>query len=63
MEGTLHCIMAIQEAIPLEDNPHLGRLFSPEIISRLPTTGGARVRRTALLLIGMLYVVNFGTNN
>lgn len=44
--------MAVQEAIPLEENPHLSRIFGPEILGRLPVTGSDRVRRTALLLIG-----------
>ncbi|KAI0686931.1 ARM repeat-containing protein [Cytidiella melzeri] len=52
IEGTLHCIMAVQEGVPLEDNPHLARLFGQEILGRLPTSGGTRVRRTAVLLIG-----------
>ncbi|OBZ74388.1 Importin-13 [Grifola frondosa] len=51
VEATLHCIMAVQEAIPLEDCPHLRRVFGPEILGRLPTTGDDRVRRTALNLI------------
>ena len=44
--------MAVQEAVPVEDNPHLARVFGPEILGRLPVTGSDRVRRTALLLIG-----------
>ena len=52
IEGTLHCVMAIQEAVPLEDNPHLRRLFGPDILGKLPTSGNDRVRRTALVLIG-----------
>lgn len=52
IEATLHCIMSIQEAVPVEDNPHLRRLFGPEILGRLPTTGRYRVRRTMLSLIG-----------
>ncbi len=52
VEGTLNCIVAIQEAIPLEDNPHLARIFGPEILGRLPTSGCERVRRTAIILIG-----------
>ncbi|CAL1698588.1 unnamed protein product [Somion occarium] len=51
-EGTLHCIMAVQESIPIEPNPDLCRLFSAEILGRLPISGGGRVRRTMILLIG-----------
>ncbi|KAI0076848.1 ARM repeat-containing protein [Panus rudis PR-1116 ss-1] len=52
IEATLHCIMATQEAVPIEPNPDLSRLFSSEVLGRLPTTGGARVRRTMISLIG-----------
>ncbi|KAI0799725.1 ARM repeat-containing protein [Irpex lacteus] len=52
IEATLHCTMAVQEGVPIEDNLHLVRLFGPEILGRLPTSGGTRVRRTAVLLIG-----------
>ncbi|KAI0341153.1 ARM repeat-containing protein [Trametopsis cervina] len=52
IEGTLHCIMSVQEGVPLEDNPELARLFGPEIYGRLPTTGSTRVRRTAVILSG-----------
>ncbi|KZT01812.1 ARM repeat-containing protein [Laetiporus sulphureus 93-53] len=52
IEATLHCVMTVQEAVPLEDNPHLRRLFGPDILGRLPVTGRDRVRRTTLLLIG-----------
>ncbi|KAF4611624.1 hypothetical protein D9613_003989 [Agrocybe pediades] len=52
IEGTLHCIMSIQEAIDMENVSHLDRLFSPEIFGRLPSTGRSRVRRTALSVIG-----------
>lgn len=44
--------MSIQEAVPMTDQPQLVRLFGPEILNRLPTTGRDRVRRTALALIG-----------
>lgn len=44
--------MAIQEAVPVEPNPDLARLFSPEILGRIPTAGPDRVRRTTLVLIG-----------
>ncbi|KJA24831.1 hypothetical protein HYPSUDRAFT_65152 [Hypholoma sublateritium FD-334 SS-4] len=52
IEGTLHCITSIQEAIDMETAPELSRLFSAEILGRLPSTGRSRVRRTALSLIG-----------
>ncbi|KAH9942102.1 ARM repeat-containing protein, partial [Amylocystis lapponica] len=52
IEATLHCVMAVQEAVPLVDNQHLRRVFGPEILGRLPSTGRERVRRTALNLIG-----------
>ncbi|KAJ3525251.1 hypothetical protein NM688_g8430 [Phlebia brevispora] len=52
VEATLHCIMAVQEAVPIEDNPHLRRLFGPEVLGKLPTTGNDRVRRTAIILLG-----------
>ena len=52
VEATLHCIMAVQEAIPPEDNPHLRRLFGSEIFGKLPTRGNDRVRRTAVVLLG-----------
>ena len=44
--------MAVQEGVPLEENPHLSRIFGPEILGRLPNTGAERVRRTAIVLIG-----------
>jgi len=31
IEATLHRIMSIQEAIPLEDNPFLAQLFGSEL--------------------------------
>ncbi|TBU41864.1 ARM repeat-containing protein [Dichomitus squalens] len=52
IEATLHCIMAVQEAVPVEDSPHLRQVFGPEILGRLPRTGDDRVRTTALYLIG-----------
>ena len=48
--------MSIQEALNLEKAPHLSRLFGPEIFGRLPCTGRARVRRTALGVIGMFQI-------
>jgi hypothetical protein len=38
----------------LEKTLHLGRLFSPDILGRLPSTGHARIRRTTLGVIGEL---------
>ena len=55
IEATLHCIMAVQEAVPVEDSPHLRQVFGPEILGRLPKTGDDRVRTTALHLIGRAY--------
>lgn len=52
IEASLHCIMAVQEGVPLEDNPYLRRLFGPEILGRFPTTGTDRIRRTTIVLIG-----------
>ena len=49
--------MAVQEGVPIEDNPHLRRLFGSEILSRLPTSGSTRIRRTAVLLIGEEYPI------
>lgn len=51
IEATLHCIMSIQEAVPLEDNPFLAKLFGPDVLGRLPTSGQDRIRRTMLGLI------------
>lgn len=45
--------MSIQEAVPLEPNQHLSLLFGSDILGRLPTSGGHRVQRTMLGLIGM----------
>lgn len=44
--------MSVQEAVPLEDNQFIARLFGPDVLGRLPTTGQDRIRRTALSLIG-----------
>lgn len=52
IEGTFHCIVAVQEAVPVADNPHLRTLFSPEILNRLPSAGNDRIRRTVVILIG-----------
>src|ERR1700729_3660524 len=52
IEATLHCIMSIQEAVPVDDSPHLTRLFSSEVLGLLPSFGHDRVRRTMLGLIG-----------
>lgn len=46
--------MAVHEGVPVEENPHLSRLFGVDILGRLPRTGVERVRRTAVTLIGML---------
>jgi len=52
VEAILHCIKCTQEAVPTGDNPHLSRLFGPEVLGRLPVAGSDRVRRTALGLTG-----------
>ena len=52
IEATLHCIMSIQEAVPVEDNQYLKMVFGPQVLNRLPRTGRDRVRRTTLALIG-----------
>ncbi|KAG6334626.1 hypothetical protein ID866_4467 [Astraeus odoratus] len=52
IEAALHCILAIQEAVPLEDNHLLRQLFGPDVLGRLPTVGQDRVRRTTLSLVG-----------
>ena len=44
--------MSVQEAVPLEDNPFIARLFGPDILGRLPTTGQDKIRRTTLSLTG-----------
>jgi hypothetical protein len=53
VEATLHCVMSIQEAVPLEPNKHLSLLFGSDILGRLPTSGSHRVQRTMLGLIGI----------
>jgi hypothetical protein len=50
--------MSIQEAVDLEKSPQLRRLFNPQILGRLPTTGRSRVRRTALGVIGWSSLLN-----
>jgi len=52
IEATLHCLMSIQEASPIEDNADLKRLFSSEILGIFPKTGPTRARRTTVVLIG-----------
>ncbi|KAI0318744.1 armadillo-type protein [Amylostereum chailletii] len=52
VEATLHCIMSIQESIPVEPNEYLSRLFSQDMLGKLPTSGNNRLRRTTLGLIG-----------
>ncbi|KAM6493497.1 Armadillo-type fold [Amanita muscaria] len=50
---TLHCIMSIQEAMDMEKTPYLSRLFGPDILGRLPTSGRSRIRKTMLNVIGV----------
>ena len=52
VEATLHCVTSVQEAVDLEKAPQLARLFSQDILGRLPTTGHNRLRKTALSVIG-----------
>lgn len=52
IEATLHCLMSIQEASPVEDNADLKQLFSSETLGSFPKTGSTRVRRTTVVLIG-----------
>ncbi|PFH48182.1 hypothetical protein AMATHDRAFT_66058 [Amanita thiersii Skay4041] len=52
IEATLHCVMSIQEAMDMEKMPFISRLFGPEILGKLPTTGHLRIRRTMLNVIG-----------
>jgi len=52
IEATLQCIKSIQEAVPLENSLYLSKVFGPEILGKLPTTGQDCVRRTMLCLIG-----------
>jgi hypothetical protein len=59
IEATLHCVMSIQEAVPVENSPYLERLFGPDILGKLPTTGQDRVRRTALGIIGNYPALGF----
>ncbi|KAI6009284.1 armadillo-type protein [Pisolithus marmoratus] len=62
IEATLHCIMSIQEALPLEDNPLVSQLFGSEVLGHLPRVGQDRVRRTMLGLVGT-YASWFTTQN
>lgn len=47
--------MAVQEAVPVEDSPHLRHIFGPDILGRLPKAGEERLRRTGLHLIGTFF--------
>jgi len=46
--------MSIQESIDMDQAPQLSRLFRPDILGKLPSTGRSRIRRTALGVIGMI---------
>ncbi|KZT39584.1 hypothetical protein SISSUDRAFT_1061061 [Sistotremastrum suecicum HHB10207 ss-3] len=51
VEATLHCISSVQESVPLTPNPHLERLFSSEVLGRLPggeSITGAPIPNTTL---------------
>ncbi|KAK0200747.1 armadillo-type protein [Desarmillaria ectypa] len=52
IESTLHCLLSLQEALDYDKSPDLVRLFSPEVISRLPSAGHSRARLTTLNLLG-----------
>ncbi|KAF8995387.1 armadillo-type protein [Cyathus striatus] len=60
IEASLHCIMCIQESLDLDNTPLLARVFSPNILGRLPNTGHGRIRRTTLSTIGT-YATWFST--
>ncbi|KZV82789.1 ARM repeat-containing protein [Exidia glandulosa HHB12029] len=53
-EAAMHCLTSIQEGVPLsrEKTPILARLFSQDVLGRLPTTGSDRIRLTTLSCIG-----------
>jgi hypothetical protein len=46
--------MSIQEALPVEPDERLSGLFGRDILGKLPVAGQSRVRRTMLVLIGMI---------
>ncbi|KAF8331847.1 armadillo-type protein, partial [Cantharellus anzutake] len=50
IEASLHCVKCAQDAVPLQENIYLRRLFS--ILTEIPASGNHRVRQTALNLIG-----------
>ena len=52
VDAILHCIMSVQEAVEISENEYLNKLFSSQILGRLPKTGHDRVQRTTLGLIG-----------
>ena len=49
--------MSVQEAVALEPNEYLSRLFSPKVLGQMPVSGGHRIRRTVLGLIGACFVI------
>ncbi|KAJ3533280.1 hypothetical protein NMY22_g7396 [Coprinellus aureogranulatus] len=51
VEATLHRVTSIQEAVDLEKAPQPARVFSQDILRRLPTSGHNRLRKTALSVI------------
>ncbi|KAJ7600482.1 armadillo-type protein [Mycena floridula] len=51
IEATLHCLAYIQEALDITQTPQMARIFNPDVIGRLPTSGHGRARRTTLNLI------------
>ena len=52
IEATLHCLMSIQEASPIEDSEDLRRFLSSDVLGMFPKTGSSRARRTTVVLIG-----------
>lgn len=52
VEASLHALRCVREAVPAEESRYLPSVFSPAILGQLPTAGTARVRATAVALIG-----------
>ncbi|CED84264.1 Nuclear transport receptor LGL2 (importin beta superfamily) [Phaffia rhodozyma] len=52
IEVSLHCLRCVQETVPVEEDQHLPRIFSQDLIGKLPMEGDHRVRATAIALIG-----------
>ena len=52
VEAVLHALRCVREAVPTDEAEILPFVFSPEVLSRLPSEGQQRVRLTAVSLIG-----------